>query len=119
MTVHMVRLKSQNPTNVSDQKIKTVVQGWVDRHENVLTTQQIDLWLVKQHPDNDVEHYRGDWRFSWSEDPVTILDDLESDLQQYVDWYRIKYHECTHDPGNFGTDSWDQTREYGTVPAGL
>ena len=120
----MVRVWSENPPNYSVNEIRQACEGWASRYDETLTTEKLTIThATGGDEDSDfTEHLTGHWRFSWSENHTILLDDLETDLQEYVDWSRIKYHECEsfNESGveNPTPCSWDETetREFGTVP---
>lgn len=121
MTVHMVRLFSEFPDDYTLDQIQKAVQDWVDRHPE-WTEDNVEHAVTDSHPNHPDSHtlvvIRGDFRFQWSGDFQSIMDDAENTLQNYVAWYRLVYHECTADELNDKECSWDtsKTREYGTVP---
>ena len=120
MTVHMVRVWSEYPNNDNHfNRMHQACENWVSNHSETLETQRLPLTRI-----TDVEttnHTDGFWRFAWHEDAPTLLDNLESALQAEVDYYRIRYHSCSHDETSRHRCTWDEsmTREYGTVPAGI
>lgn len=123
MTTHMIRVWSEPPNNTNHlNRMQTACEDWAARYSETLTTQR--LTLSHSEPDEsegDVDYTTGYWRFDWSEDATALLDDLEADLQGEVDWARIRYHSCNHDdPDSAGSGcSWEETREFGSVPVGL
>lgn len=122
MTVHMIRIWTDPPRNDNHlRKMRDACENWVASYNETLTTQR--LTVSHPPPDEDegeVDHTRGYWRFDWSEDATTLLNDLEADLQSETSWYLIKYHPCENDGGG-GDCVWDDSmdRTYGTVPTGL
>lgn len=119
----MIRVWSEAPNNDNHfQRMYQACEDWVASYNETLETERLDLTHVDSSAGDTStpEHTVGHWRFAWHEDHTQLLDDLESDLQGEVDWYRIKYHECDHDQseGRVGC-SWDETREFGTIPDGL
>lgn len=121
MVVHMIRVWSEPPKNDNHlTKMRSACEDWTGRYSETLTTDRLAIEHV--HLEEAVsEHTTGWWRFEWHEDAVTLLNELESDLQNEVKWYRIRYHACDHDGSDNGGCSWDesQTREYGAVPQGI
>lgn len=122
MTVHMIRVWTEPPANDNHlQRMRSAAEDWASSYDETLTTER--LTVSHSEPDEnegDTDHSTGCWRFAWHEDATVLLDDLETDLQSEVDWYRIKYHSCSHD-GETGDCAWDESmeRNYGTVPAGI
>lgn len=110
----MIQLYCESPDNYTLEEIRATVEDWVDRYTETLTTQR--LTVTKRDDGLGTVYLSGHWRFAWAEDATVLLDDLESDLQNYVGWYRIGYHQCDHDQMARGGCSWDREREYGTVP---
>lgn len=123
MTVHMVRLYSEPPKNENHfTRMYQACEDWTTRYNETLQTQRLDLRHITASDDRpEPAHTVGHWRFVMDTDANTLLADLEADLQSEVSWYRLKYHECSHDEAATGGCSWDdaQTREFGTVPAGI
>ena len=118
----MIRIWSEYPNNDNHfNRMYQACEEWTSRYDEELTTQRLSLTRVTHGETTD--HTTGYWRFAWHEDATTLLDDLETDLQSEADWYRLRYHSCQHDEDSSTRDgcSWDeaQTRDYGTVPAGV
>ena len=120
MTVHMIRVWSEYPNNDNHfNRMTSACENWVSNYSETLETQRLSLTRI-----TDVEstnYTTGYWRFAWHEGATVLLDDLETGLQSEVEYYRIRYHSCSHDETAGAACSWDEsmTREYGTVPAGI
>lgn len=124
MTVHMIRAWSEPPDNDDNlQQIRETCEDWVSRYDETLESQRLTIQHIIPDPEeNKDEHTTGYWRFVWAEDHTQLLDDLETDLQDVVSWYRLRYHECANDEDADETRpscEWDdtETRDYGTVPS--
>lgn len=120
MTVHMIKIWSEYPNNDNHfNRMYQACEDWASNYAETLETQR--LALTRFTADETTNHTAGWWRFEWHEDATPLLDDLESDLQSEVEYYRIRYHSCDHDEASGDGCSWDesQTREYGTVPEGI
>lgn len=124
MTVHMIRIYSHWPDGYTESDINTSVQNWEDNHTE-WTADTVSHTITGVNTEIDgtgTDYLRGDFRFKWSDDKTILLDDLETTLQSDVDWYRVGYHQCTHD-GSGGGCNWDDKREWTasnvTIPAGV
>lgn len=121
MTVHMVWLRTEPPRNAAHfTKLQAACDTWTASYSETLLTHSLDITHVAAD-DGMPEHTTGWWRFEMTTDATTLLADLEAALQAEVAWYKIKYHRCSHDEAAPGGCTFDetQTREYGTVPAGI
>lgn len=121
MTVHMVWIRTEPPKNDNHfVKMQTACENWVASYSETLQTNRLELAHFPAE-DGLPEHTTGWWRFEMDADAETLLADLEADLQRETRWFRLKYHECSHDEAEPGGCSFDesQTREYGTVPGGI
>lgn len=118
MTKHMVRLYAEPPKG----EVDTAINNWVSNF-NEWTGAPEEHSLTEGNTELDgsgTQHIRGSWYFHDDSDSKTaLLDDVESKLQAVVSWYRIGYHVCDHDASNPSRCSWDDTREYGTVPSDI
>lgn len=117
MTVHMVRLMVEPPKGDAE----SAVDNWVQNH-NEWTDDPVAHSLAEtDNGDNTTTHISGDYRFIQEETPAELLDDLESRLQSLQGglWYRVGYHQCTHDEGDPDPCEWDEKRENGTVPSDI
>lgn len=113
----MIRLWSEPPNNTNHfDRMYAACEDWAGRYAETLTTQRLSLTHIT---DNEPAYTVGHWRFDWAEDATALLDDLEADLQAEVAWYRLRFHECSHDESDSVECSWDETREFGTIPAGI
>ena len=122
MTVHMIQLYSEPANNDNHfTRMWSVCEDWAASYSETLQTQRLELTPITGEDDDVPEHTVGHWRFEMTTDANTLLADLETSLQGEVAWYRLKYHSCSHDETSGVGCSWDetQTREYGTVPAGI
>lgn len=123
MTVHMIRIFSHWPDGYTESDINTAIQNWVDNHTEWtadLTAHTIS-GLNTNTDGSGTDYFRGDFRFEWSDDKTALLDDCETTLQSNVDWYRLGYHQCTHDGS--GACDWDDKREWSasgvTIPSDI
>jgi hypothetical protein len=120
MTVHMIRLFiSQNADDVLLQPETGYLAVWLNNHE---------AWTDEHHGPNDMPdprepiedgaeaYYAADWRFVWNESKSVLIDNLVGHVDAYSPWWRLGYHECTHDEENGGPCSWDDSQESGTIP---
>lgn len=112
----MVRIQCEKPTGVTVDQVSTIVEDWVSTHDEVLTNERHSISLVTPEGSGP-DYLTGSFRFSMEADTKTgLLDDAESAIQSAVAWYQIRYHVCDHDENSRQGCSWDDVREYGTVP---
>jgi len=120
MTVHMVRLLLEPPKGNAESAVDNRVQNhteWTDdpvEHTLVETTAGLD--------DSGTTYVRGDWRFTdQGETPTNILTDLSDRLKSFQGglWHRLGYHVCPHDESNGGACSWDEKKEWGSIPSDI
>jgi hypothetical protein len=119
MAVHMVRLFIEPPKGDAE----TAVNEWVTNH-NEWTNDPVEHSLVETNAEIDgsgTTYVRGDYRFIQDSTVTDLLDSLESNLQSIQGglWYRVGYHNCTHDEDNPQPCSWDDKRENGTIPSDI
>jgi len=117
MTVHMFRAVAAQPDGITEAQANQIVEQWL--MDNTPWTEDPvphELSLVDDPLTDAPVHFRGDVRFEASDDKVSLLDQIETDLSGIAPWYRIGYHACSHDEDNAHACSWDQQREGGTVP---
>lgn len=119
MTVHMVRVILEPPKGEAE----SAVDNWVQNHTE-WDDDPVEHTLTERNTEEDgsgTDYVRGDYRFIQEETPDALLDDLEDRLQSFQSglWYRLKYHECTHDEDNPKPCSWDQVREADDVPGDI
>jgi len=48
-----------------------------------------------------------------------VLDEVENGVTPDAEWYKIEYHDCTHDKGGGPCGDWKTERENGTVPSDI
>ena len=125
MAIHMIRIFSHWPDGYTVDEIDQEVQNWVDSHTEWLDD-PVTHEISARNTDiggSGTDYLAGDFRFEWGDDKQTLLDNCEATLQDYVDWYRFGYHECTHD-GDGGACGWDDKVEWTkngstTIPSGV
>lgn len=102
------------------QAAKNAVRNWRDNHptwENDTVSHEI---VATHDPLTDTEYVRGDFRFLQEDTAATLLDDLTNTLDDNSNvWYRIGYHECTHDEPDSSDSDWSEIRESGDIPEGV
>lgn len=108
----------ENGDEITDwQARKDTVQTWLDNHEEVLQTESSEFSLGEAGLDGSGTAYaQGLFRFDWTEDAAALKDDVGTWLTNNFEWWRIRYHECTHDEDNPSPCLWSQKWEHGTVP---
>jgi hypothetical protein len=111
----MIELLAEKPADISLGQAEMAVNDWLAHHEQVVETQRTDLQVVSGEVGEAPQHFQGRYRFSLSSSKTALLDEAEQALQQYVDWYLLRYHGCSHD-GTGGECGWDDTRSWGPVP---
>lgn len=122
MTIHLVTVLSENPDEYTLDQIRQQVNDWVESHvEWLQDTEEHRISRAWTDVDTSVgvEYLEGNFRFTLDDDKTTLLDDAEANLQPYVAWYRLGYHSCDHDENAQAGCSWDEEREYGTIPPGV
>lgn len=117
MTTHMVRLFIETPKGNAE----SAVDNWVENH-NGWTSDPVEHTLTETNTEIDgsgVDYLSGDYRFIQEESVDELLDDLESRLEGFQGglWYRVGYHECSHDEDLPGSCSWEEQRESSDVPS--
>lgn len=112
MTVHMIQILSHWPDGYTEDDIDATVQNWVDNHTEWIedTVAHTITGSNTAVDGTGTKYLRGTFRFEWSDDKTVLLDNCESTLQDYVDWYRLGYHQCLHD--ETGGCDWDDKREW-------
>lgn len=115
MTVHMLRVATSRPGNVTLEQARTAVRDWLTRHQWLDHPDDFQLQEAAGDDPETLTWWVGDFRFELDEDRGSILSDAENTLQGLVDWYRLAYHGCDHDQPGVGC-SWNETREFGPVP---
>lgn len=120
MAVHMIRVLCETPKG----EAQTAVDNWVSNYSE-WTADPVEHSLVETNADIDgtgTTYVRGDWRFDdQGEDPTDILSDLSNRLQSIQSglWHRLGYHVCTHSETNPQPCSWDEKKEFGTIPSDI
>jgi len=119
MTIHMLRIRLQPPRGNAE----NAVDNWVQNHTE-WTDDPVEHTLreTTADPEGDGTTYlSGDYRFIQHESPDDLLNELESRLSSFQGglWYRLGYHECSHDELDPSPCAWEQTREGGDVPADI
>lgn len=119
MSVHMVRMFVEPPKGEAD----NAIENWVSNH-NEWTSDPVEHTLSETNAAIDgtgTAYLRGDYRFIQEETPTSLLDDLEDKLQSIQGglWYRVGYHNCTHNESETASCDWDDKRENGTVPTDI
>lgn len=118
MTVHMFRIMAEKPSDVSETEANKLINEWLNNHTqwaNDPTAHEITL--VENSLTDVPQYFTGDFRFERESDKQTILSQIETKLTEVTSWYRIGYHQCSHDETEGGSCSWTEVIEYGTVPS--
>lgn len=113
MTVHMFRcFIGAGSMSLTD--LETRINDWVDSNatwEN--DTAPHELTERNTQLDGGGETYHAiDVRFLLDNGKDNLQQKLTDKLVNKVAWYRVGYHECTHDDDNGGPCSWDDTAEW-------
>lgn len=117
MTVHMIRLYCEPPKGEAE----TAVNNWVANYNEWESDPTVQT-LRECTTAGGTVHVFGDYRFIQSGETATgILNDLSTRLQSLNGglWHRLGYHVCSHDETSPSACSWDETVEYGTIPASV
>lgn len=117
MSVHMVQIVAENPSDTTLEDERTAVNDWIDSYSETLELQSGDL--IETESVDGQQYLYGYWRFEISDDKTSLLDDAENALSGVVQWYRIKYHVCDHDESDRSGCTWDDERTAGSIPEGL
>lgn len=121
MSVHMIRIHSEDPPDYSLTEIQTAIQDWMDNHTEWVED-SVTHEITRRTSDEEVdapEWLTGQFRFESGDDQTALLDDAERRLQNYTSWYRLGVHICDHDSTGDSDCSWDDQREFnsGQIPA--
>jgi hypothetical protein len=116
MTVHCVKVLAEHPAGVTLQQAQDAVQQWLDQHTRTVEDEEVPLFVRDEQGSSAPPHFEGTYRFTLDSTRSTLLDEIENVLQQVVDWYIVAYHGCTHDEDGGGDCTWNERREWGTVP---
>jgi hypothetical protein len=124
MTVHMFRCYiGRGKMSVSD--LETRINDWVssnaewtaDTTPHTLTERTAEL------DESGATFYAIDVRFLKDDTKDNLLQKFTDKLVNKVDWYRIGYHECSHDERAPTACDWQDTTEWAakdvTVPSGI
>lgn len=120
----MFRVLCDKPSGIDETQANQIVDQWLT--DNTPWTDDPtphEIRLVKGEITEQPEHFRGDVRFEFDDEKPELLEQIETDLAGITNWYRIGYHECSHDEGNGGPCSWDNAIEWTannvTIPEGV
>jgi len=113
MTVHAIMVKAEKP-NIPEGQARQEVHSVLENHPKVLEDEQVDLTYNEGTPPTP-EHAHLTMRFPLSVTKTVLLNNVETALQQVMDWYIVGYHGCTHD-GTGGGCAVNERREWGPVP---
>jgi len=81
MTVHMFRIVAHDPADVSESRVKRGVQAWLDNNTPWTADPLPHKVALVDDPFTDVPpHYRGDFRFEDTDDPVTLREEIAQTL---------------------------------------
>lgn len=121
MTVHMIRIVCEKPDGISVEQIRSNVRHWVDQHETVLLDEERGITYYQSPPgvDDVQERLEADFRFSLNETKSALLDQVETRLQKWVNWYILGYHGCPHDEADPRECEWGEVRPWGSPPSGV
>jgi len=111
----MIRITMDQSPSVSANDVRQAVQDWATDHDRVGIPGDRVLAEVPLPEDTSTVVWRMELWFALDTSKTTLLNGFEDLLQQYVPWYEIQYHGCTHD-GTTGPCSWDDARTWGPVP---
>lgn len=97
----MFRIVAAKPDSISETEANQLVDQWL-QNNTPWTEDTVEHSLsLNEATDSaagySTTHLRGDLRFEFSDDMTSVLDQIKTDLQGTVSWYRIAYHQCTHD----------------------
>lgn len=113
MTVHMFRL-CVSQSGLSQAELETRVQSWVDEHtkwEGGNTSFSVAL-TQGEIGNPESEYYSGRFRFEKTDTKDNIVQKLTDKLNNKVSWYRVGYHDCSHDEIDSITCNWGSTVEW-------
>lgn len=124
MTVHMFRVFiGRGSMAVSD--VEARIQDWITSNPE-WTADTVDHSLVERNTaiDESGETYHAVVvRFREDDTKSNILQKLGDKLKDKVDWYRIGYHQCSHDEDRPTPCTWDGVEEWiakdATIPADI
>ena len=92
-----------------------VEQNVKSKFEAVLPDQETPLSEVTD-PETGLTYCSGRYRFDEIDKKSDILAEIEKEVVNDCEWYRIEFHECTHDKGGGACDYDQVVSEKGTVP---
>jgi hypothetical protein len=116
----MFRILAEKTANIGKVEANKVVDQWLDTYTSWVDDPTPDEITLADDPITDApQHFRGDLRFERDNDMTTIRDQIETALAGVTSWYRIAYHQCSHDESEATACSWDSVTDYGSVPNGM
>lgn len=113
MTLHMFRCYiGRGKMSVTD--LDTNIDDWVTSNatwegetvQNRLQTVNIDGVPA------DTPYYKVDVWFTLDDSKANLLQKFTDKLENKVSWYRVGYHECTHDANEPTECGWQDTTEW-------
>lgn len=124
MTVHMFSCYiGRGKMSVSD--LESRIDDWVASN-GAWADDPVEHTLSEHNtaPDGSGEtYYMITVRFLQDQTKDNLLQKFTDRLKGKVDWYRVGYHNCTHDETNATPCSWDDAVEWTakgvTIPAGV
>jgi hypothetical protein len=113
----MFRIMAAKPSNIGQLQANQLVEQWFASYPPWTedpTSHRVAL--VEDTITDAPPHFRSDLRFESSAEMTIIREQIETDLAGVTSWYRIGYHECTHDESSGDECSWESEINYGNVP---
>jgi hypothetical protein len=113
----MFRVVAEKPSIISESQANQLVDQWLATYTPWADDPTPhDISLIDDPLTDSPQYFHGDLRFERDSSMTTIREQIETDLAGVTDWYRVAYHQCTHDESEVTDCSWDAVTEYGTVP---
>jgi hypothetical protein len=118
--IHMFRIVAGKPPSVGVTQANQLVDQWLATYTPWADDPTPHGITLVDDPITDAPpHFRCDLRFERDSSMTTIRDQIETDLSDMVNWYRIVYHECLHDENSGGACSWESVTDYGQPPSDI
>lgn len=113
MSVHMIRIHCGPQSSWPQSDCNAAVEDWMSK-QSEWTPDPVDHSMQSAvNGETGTAWWTGDYRLTFESDPKdNLLQKLEDKLVNKCDWYRLGYHECTHDESPPSPCSWDEEREW-------
>lgn len=96
----MVRIHVGPQSSWSQANVKSTVDTWATNHSEWASDTRSHTIVPESADPTDStapEWWTGDYRLTKQDTQDTIMQDLVNALRNNPDWFRVAYHECTHD----------------------